>query len=53
MAWSETLGQVMQTRPILAYGASLSGRGDCHCQSLYPGEYSFGHRLRRRLCRGA
>ena len=31
MAWSETLGQVMQTRPILAYGAGLSGRGDCHC----------------------
>ncbi len=22
MAWSETLGQVMQTRPILAYGAT-------------------------------
>jgi len=25
MAWSETLGQVMQTRPILAYGASYLG----------------------------
>lgn len=25
MAWSETLGQVMQTRPILAYGASFMG----------------------------
>jgi cytochrome c biogenesis protein CcdA len=25
MAWSETLGQVMQTRPILAYGASYMG----------------------------
>jgi cytochrome c-type biogenesis protein len=25
MAWSETLGQVMQTRPILAYGASYVG----------------------------
>jgi cytochrome c-type biogenesis protein len=25
MAWSETLGQVMETRPILAYGASYLG----------------------------
>ncbi|MFZ0053096.1 MAG: cytochrome c biogenesis protein CcdA [Desulfobaccales bacterium] len=25
MSWSETLGQVMQTRPILAYGASYMG----------------------------
>jgi len=25
MAWSETLGQVMQTRPVLAYGASYLG----------------------------
>lgn len=25
MAWSESLGQVMQTRPILAYGASYLG----------------------------
>ena len=25
MSWSETLGQVMQTRPILAYGASYLG----------------------------
>ncbi len=25
MGWSETLGQVMQTRPILAYGASYLG----------------------------
>ena len=25
MAWSETLGQIMQTRPILAYGASYMG----------------------------
>ncbi|MGA7577523.1 MAG: cytochrome c biogenesis CcdA family protein [Desulfobaccales bacterium] len=25
MAWSETLGQVMQTHPILAYGASYMG----------------------------
>lgn len=25
MTWSETLGQVMQTRPILAYGASYMG----------------------------
>jgi cytochrome c-type biogenesis protein len=25
MAWSETLGQVMQTRPLLAYGASYLG----------------------------
>ncbi len=25
MAWSETLGQVMQTRPILAYGAAYLG----------------------------
>ena len=25
MSWSETLGQVMQTRPILAYGASFLG----------------------------
>jgi cytochrome c-type biogenesis protein len=25
MAWSETLGQVMETRPILAYGASYMG----------------------------
>ena len=25
MAWSETLGQVMQTRPLLAYGASYMG----------------------------
>ena len=52
MAWSETLGQVMQTRPILAYGASLSGRGGGHRQSLHPGQHSLGHRLRRRLCRG-
>ena len=25
MAWSETLGQVMPTRPVLAYGASYLG----------------------------
>ena len=25
MAWSETLGQVMQTRPVLAYGAAYLG----------------------------
>jgi cytochrome c-type biogenesis protein len=25
MAWSETLGQIMETRPILAYGASYLG----------------------------
>jgi len=25
MGWSESLGQVMQTRPILAYGASYLG----------------------------
>ncbi len=25
MSWSETLGQVMQTRPLLAYGASYMG----------------------------
>ena len=25
MSWSETLGQVMQTRPVLAYGASYLG----------------------------
>ncbi len=25
MGWSETLGQVMQTRPLLAYGASYMG----------------------------
>ena len=25
MAWSETLGQVMQTRPILGYGAAYVG----------------------------
>jgi cytochrome c-type biogenesis protein len=25
MGWSESLGQVMQTRPVLAYGASYLG----------------------------
>jgi cytochrome c biogenesis protein CcdA len=25
MGWSETLGQAMQTRPLLAYGASYMG----------------------------
>ncbi len=37
MAWSETLGQVMQTRPILPTEPA-TWRGGGHRQSLYPGD---------------
>ena len=54
MAWSETLGQVMQTRPILAYGASYLGgviatASPCILASIplvigFVGGYAEGHK---------
>jgi hypothetical protein len=44
MAWSETLGQVMQTRPILAYGASYLG--GAYLETIRRAGFAEDHRLR-------
>ncbi len=42
MSWSETLGQVMQTRLILAYGASYMGAVVATARPVHPGQHSSG-----------
>ncbi len=51
MSWNETLGQVMQTRLILAYGASYMGAVVATARPVHPGQHSSAYRLRGQLRR--
>ena len=52
MSLTETLGQVMQTRPILGYGAAYLGGVIATASPCILASIPVGHRLCGRLCRG-